>query len=218
MINLITAKYMVMIMMRIFKKKVTCEELNEKENQLKQTIYKLKKRNRHLENRLKILTTTTMNLSPLSARFSELQYQFTEFIRKFSEGSVKQKEITKPKQIKTQVQQKTQVPNYPENDSAHLTPLEQKGLVFIGKLQDEAKSQMILVGNLTTNLYPNRMDRKIRTTVSNILRKLVDLGFIHRERRCNYWYIGLTPKGYQMIKKLLQLNPLKNLIELYEEK
>jgi len=207
-----------MIMMRIFKKKVTCEELNEKENQLKQTIYKLKKRNRHLENRLRILTRATTNLSPLSKRFSELQNQFTELISKFTEGSVMQKKNNEPKQIKSKVQHKAHPPVYPENDSVHLTPLEQKGLAHIGKLQDEAKSQMILVGNLTTNLYPNRMDRKIRTTVSNILRKLVDLGLIHRERRCNYWYIGLTPKGYQMIKKLLQQNPLKNLIELYEEK
>jgi len=107
---------------------------------------------------------------------------------------------------------------FTDEEAAHLTQLEQKGLIFIGRLQDDTKSHMIPVGALTSNLYPERPSLKIKTTVSNILKKLVHLGFVNRERRGNYWYIGLTAKGYNVIKKLLQQNPLKNLVELYEEK
>ncbi len=105
-----------------------------------------------------------------------------------------------------------------EEEAVHLTPLEQKGLIFIGKLQDETKSPMIPVGALTCNLYPERPSLKIKTTVSNILKKLIHLDLVNRERRGNYWYIGLSARGYTLIRKLLQQNPLKNLVEMYEEK
>ncbi len=43
----------------------------------------------------------------------------------------------------------------------------------------------------------------------NIFKKRVYMGLITHQRRGNYWYIHLTPKGYEMIKNLMQQNPLK---------
>ena len=77
---------------------------------------------------------------------------------------------------------------------------------------------MIPVGSLTSNLYPDRVNRRIKTTVSNILKKQVELGLINRERRGNTWYVGLTSRGYKAVKKVLHQNQLKNLMQLYEKK
>ena len=102
--------------------------------------------------------------------------------------------------------------------SGHLTQLEQKRLVFIGRLQNEAGTPIIPVRLLTANLYPDKVNHKIKITVSNILKKHVDLGYINRERRGNYWYFGLTQRGYKAIRKLLNQNQLLYLAELYEKK
>ena len=55
--------------------------------------------------------------------------------------------------------------------------------MFIAKLQNESGGNWIPVGSLTSNLYPDRVNRKIKTTTSNILRKLVDSGLIVREKK-----------------------------------
>ena len=122
------------------------------------------------------------------------------------------------KSIKSNIHKEVVSEEIIEKRSAHLTQLEQKGLIFIGKLQNESGSQIIPVRLLTNNLYPDRLNHQIKTTVSNILKKHIEMGLIIRERRGNYWYIGLTEKGYKTIKKLLHQNQLKNLVELYEKK
>jgi len=156
-------------------------------------------------------------LSPLSTRFTELECRFTEFSQQFNNDSLSQGKMESIEHIQSKSPKKAPAPTSMNVKNENLTPLEQKGLVFIGRLQDESRSSMIPVGHLTSNLYPDRVTRKMKTTVSNILRKLINLGLISRERRGNYWYIGLTAKGYRVIKKLFQQNPLKNLVQLYEE-
>jgi len=201
--------------MRLFKKKITEEEFRKFEKRIKRNFQKVKKDNRELENRLTVLTKVTMGLCPLSKQFTELRNQFTELVKQFTSGSLNRDkaEDKKPLTIKKRVIH-TEIIN---KQSGHLTQLEQKGLIFIGRLQNESGSHMIPVGMLTSNLYPDKLNQKIKTTVSNILKKHVELGMIMRERRGNYWYIGLTSKGYKAIKKLLHQNQLKNLIQLYEK-
>ena len=188
------------------------------EKHLQQSLHRLKKQDRHLENRLKILTKAAMEPAPLSRQFSELQNQFNGFITQFRNDSPNSQKTQDNEPIQPEKPLKGLGGGFTEEEAIHLTQLEQKGLIFIGRLQDETKSPMIPVGVLTSNLYPDRPSLKIKTTVSNILKKLIHLGLVNRERRGNYWYIGLSAKGYNVIKKLLQQNPLKNLIELYEEK
>jgi hypothetical protein len=51
---------------------------------------------------------------------------------------------------------------------------------------------MIPVGILAEYLYPGKVNHQIKTTVSNILKKNIELGLIHRERQGIIWYAGLT--------------------------
>ncbi len=203
--------------MWFFEKKVTEEEFSKFQKQVQKSFQKVKADNRDLGKQLTVLTKVTMALSPLSKRFTELQRQFTELLKQFSGGSLnRQKKVEQsPPQLKTE---KKQPSGFTDIQSGHLTQLEQKGLIFIGRLQNESGSQMIPVGSLTSNLYPDRVNRRIKTTVSNILKKQVELGLINRERRGNTWYVGLTSRGYKVVKKVLHQNQLKNLMQLYEKK
>lgn len=203
--------------MKFFKKKVTKEEFQKFEKHVQKSFMKFRRENRVLENRLEVLTKVTMSLCPLSKQFTELQHQFTELVKQFSNNSLNQPEQEKEIPIEPHDQPKEDSPKLTDNISVHLTQLEQKGLVFIGKLQNEAGSKMIPVGILTENLYPAMVNEKIKTTVSNILSKNSELGLIHRERQGNHWYVGLTVKGYKkIIAQLLNQKQLKNLISLYE--
>jgi len=204
--------------MRFFKKKVTEEEFHGFEKMVQRSIKSMKKENQDLKNQLEVLTKVTMSLCPLSKQFTELQHQFTELVKQSSNGSLNRQEEEKEIPVEPQNQQKAASSEFNEKLSGHLTQLEQKGLVFIGKLQNEAGSGMIPVGILTENLYPDKMNQKIKTTVSNILKKNIELGLIHRERRGNYWYVGLTVSGYKAVNKLFHQNQLKNLVQLYEKK
>ena len=103
--------------------------------------------------------------------------------------------------IKNHIKTKNKIQKYSNFDFNNLTQLEQKGFLFITRLQNESGGDWIPVGSLTFNLYPDRVNRKIKTTISNILRKLIDSGLIFRERKGNYWYIRLTNKGFEIIKK-----------------
>ena len=170
--------------MWFFEKKVTEEEFSKFQKQVQKSFQKVKADNRNLGNQLTVLTKVTMALSPLSKRFTELQRQFTELLKQFSGGSLnRQKKVEQsPPQLK---EEKKQPSGFTDIQSGHLTQLEQKGLIFIGRLQNESGSQMIPVGSLTSNLYPDRVNRRIKTTVSNILKKHVELGLVNRERRGN---------------------------------
>jgi len=204
--------------MWLFKKKITEEEFRKFEKRILRSFTKIRKDNRDLENRLAVLTKVIMALCPLSKQFTELQQQFTEFVKQFSHTSLNRNKKEDKIPIKPQIPKKVASSGFADKRSGHLTQLEQKGLVFIGRLQNETGSHMIPVGILTSNLYPDRVNHKIKTTVSNILKKHIELGLIIRERRGNYWYIGLTSRGYKAIKKLLHQNQLKNLVQLYEKK
>lgn len=201
---------------RLFKKKATYEELKDLEKHLQRSISQLHSQDHHLENRMRMFTRIAMTLSPLSREFSELQGQFEEFKALFKKESPVQQEakISEQQQLEKPIALAPPLPS--QNRPMHMAPHEQKGLILIGKLLDEARSQEIPVGALTSNLYPDRAVRTSKTTVSNILKKLVDMGLITRQRRGNYWFISLTAKGYDMIKNLLQQNPLKNLERVYE--
>ena len=68
---------------------------------------------------------------------------------------------------------------------------------------------------MTSNLYLDKLNRKIKTTTSNILKKLVDSELIIRERKGNYRFIRLTNEGFEVIKKVLNNNQLKSLVCVY---
>jgi len=61
------------------------------------------------------------------------------------------------------------------------------------------------------------VNKKIKTTVSNILRELIDSELIIRERKGNYWFIRLTNKRFGTVKKELNKNQLKSLINVYKK-
>ena len=203
--------------MWFFKKKVTQEEFRQFGNRVEKSFHEVKEHNRDLENRLEVLTNVTIALCPLSKQFTELQRQFTELLKQFTNSPLNcQKNATEaPLLLKKEPRD---LPAFSDAKSRHLTQLEQKGLIFIGRLQNESGSNMIPVGSLTMNLYPEQLNRRIKTTISNVLKKLVELGFVNRERRGNQWYVGLTNSGYMTIRKVLNENQLKNLIQLYEHK
>ncbi len=203
--------------MWLFKKKLTEEAFQKFEKRILKSFQKVRADNRLLEKQITVLTKVTMTLCPLSKRFTELQRQFTELLKQFSSGSLnRQKKVEQsPPQLK---EEKRRPSGFTDIQSGHLTQLEQKGLIFIGRLQNESGSQRIPVGSLTSNLYPDRVNRRIKTTVSNILKKQVELGLINRERRGNCWYVALTSRGYKAVKKVLHQNQLKNLMQLYEKK
>ena len=204
--------------MRFFKKKVTKDEFQEFEKRIQKSFKIIRKKNRDLENRVDVLTKVIISLCPLSKQFTELQHQFTELVKQFNDGSLnnkKHKDII-PIELHSQVLENSL--EIMEIQSVHLTPLEQKSLVLIGRLQNEAGSKIIPVGFLTENLYPDKVNLRIKTTVSNILNKIIEFGLINRERHGNYWHIGLTKKGYITLIKMFHQNQLKNLIQLYEKR
>ena len=47
------------------------------------------------------------------------------------------------------------------------------------------------------------------------LKKLIDSELIIKERKGNYWFIRLTNKGFEIIKKELNKNQVKSLINVY---
>ena len=200
--------------MWIFKKKVTEEEFQKFKKNVQRSFKKVKADNKDFKNRLKVLTKVTMALCPLSKQFTELQRQFTELLKQFSSTSLNRKEI-RDNNIEIETKSKNKVVENTESLFNNLTQLEQKGFLFIAKLQNESGGNWIPVGSLTSNLYPDRINRKIKTTISNILKKLIDLGLIIRERRGNYWFIRLTNKGFEIVKKELNKNQLKSLINVY---
>ena len=196
---------------------MTVEKFQKFEERVRRSFQDVKKDNRGLKNKVVVLTEKITVLSPLSEQFAELQHQFTELVRQFSGGSLNrpvEERLTPQKHPPS----KEHTSPATRKRSGDLTHLEQKGLVFIGRLQNEAGKGFIPVGMLTENLYPDKLNRKIKTTVSNILKKHVELGLIHRERMGNHWYAGLTEKGYHTIKKLLDENQLKHLTRLYEKR
>ena len=119
--------------------------------------------------------------------------------------------------IKSENKSKNKVIENSESAFNDLTELEKKGFLFIAKLQNESGGNRIPVGSLTSNLYPDRINRKIKTTTSNVLKKLIVSELIIRERKGNYRFIRLTNKGFGIIKKELNKNQLKSLVGVYEE-
>jgi hypothetical protein len=204
--------------MWIFKKKVTMEAFQEFEKRVKGSFQTVKNENNTLKQQIENLTRITIALIPLSKQFTELQHQFTELIKQFTNSSLNRTQIAENTPNTVPKQEKETLTNISDSQIKEMTQLEQKALIFIGRLQNETGSQMIPVGSLTTNLYPDRVNRKIKTTTSNILKKLIELKLINRERRGNYWYIGLTKQGYQAVRKELNQHQLKNLMQLYEQK
>jgi hypothetical protein len=200
--------------MKLFQKKVNELEYHKFRKHIQNSVETVQRDNKNLKKQLTIISQVTMNLLPLSKKFTDIQSQFTDIVKNFTTLSMNQKKHKEETEINSRslTQNKQQIYH---NNSDHLTQLEQKGLIFIGKLQNEAGSQHIPVGSLTLNLYPDRNNRKIKTTVSNILKKLQNKGFIQRERQGNHWYVGLTTNGFGEIKKALNQNQLKNLIQIY---
>ncbi len=193
--------------MWFFKKKISEKEFQKFKQNVRRSFKKVKADNKDLENRLKVLTKLTMALCPLSK-------QFTELLKQFSGGSLNRQKVTDNK-IESENKLKSKIPVNSESAFNGLTQLEQKGFLFIAKLQNESGGNWIPVGSLTSNLYPDKINRKIKTTISNILKKLVDSGLIIRERKGNYWFIRLTNKGFEIVKKELNKNQLKSLINVY---
>jgi hypothetical protein len=200
--------------MRLIRKKVTESEYHKFKKHIQSSVETVQKDNKSLKKQLTIISQVTMNLLPLSKKFTDIQSQFTDIVKNFTTLSMNQNKQKEEAVIKNETPIQTNQQIY-HNNSDHLTQLEQKGLLFIGKLQNEVGSQNVPVGSLTTNLYPDRNNRKIKTTVSNILKKLQDQGFIQRERQGNNWYVGLTTNGFEEIKKTLDQNQLKSLMQIY---
>lgn len=215
--------------MRFFRKKVTLEDFGRFEKSVQDSFEKIKHHNQDLEKQLAVITQVTMALCPLSERFRELQKQFTEFVNEHQEEHERFSELISEQHYEKGPENSTTILNenksgmekksssVKRNEPNKLTQLEQKGLIFIGKLQNEAGSAKIPVGLLTTNLYPNQVNRRIKTTVSNILKTLANAKLILRERQGNHWFIGLTPSGFQQLRNLLNTNQLANLVQLYEK-
>lgn len=204
--------------MWIFKKKLSEEEFQKFKRGVRRSFKKVKTDHRILENRITVLDKGLNELRPLSKRFTELQHQFTELLKQFSSGSLNRQEEVSKLSFQNRETKKHSSFEFTEKQTRNLSQLEQKGLIFIGRLQNEMSGHWIPVGSLTSNLYPDRINRQIKTTVSNILKKLIELGLVNRERRGNYWYVGLTNKGYLMAKQTLNQNQLKNLTQLYNRR
>ncbi|OVE79267.1 hypothetical protein BVY01_02925 [bacterium I07] len=201
--------------MRLFKRKITEDEFRVFEKTIIGSFQKVKKDNKKLRKKIALLMKVTATLTPLLKRFTELQNQFTESTKQSStntQNTIENEAITtiKPIKIKKIIESEKCI-------SHQLTELEKRGLIWIGRLQNEAGSRIIPVRILTDNLYPEKPSRKMKTTVSNILKKHAELGMIHRERRGNYWYIGLTQKGFQELKQLFNENSLPHLRKLFEK-
>ena len=201
--------------MWLFNKKVSQDDFKKFKNNIKRSFLKFKKDIKQLNQRCELLNKELNKVKPLSKRFSELQDQFTELLRQFTSGSLNRKK-TSYIDIKSENKPISKIAENSESVFNNLSQLEQKGFIFIGKLQNESGGNWIPVGSLTSNLYPDKMNRKIKTTVSNVLRKLINSEIITRERKGNYWFIRLTVKGFEIIKKELNRNQLKSLVQVYE--
>lgn len=198
--------------MWIFKKKISHDEFVKFKSNVKRSFRRYRKDIKHLNQKCEFLNKELSKVNPLSKRFSELQNQFTELLRQFTNSSVNRKTNDITKKIS---EPKSALSENNELVFKTLSHLEQKGFLFIGKLQNEAGGNWIPVGSLTTNLYPDRINKKIKSTVSNVLKKLIDSGLIIRERKGNYWFIRLTKNGFKTTRQELHKNQLKSLIEAY---
>ena len=200
--------------MWIFKKKVSQDDFIKLKTNLKRSFSKHKKDMKILNQQCEFLKKEINKIKPLSKKFSDFQNQFTELLKQFTNSPLNRKE-TVNNNIKSENKSKNKVTENSESDFNTLTQLEQKGFLFIARLQNESGGNWIPVGSLTSNLYPDRINRKIKTTTSNILKKLIDSGLIVRERKGNYWFVRLTNKGFEIIKKELNKNQLKSLVNVY---
>ncbi len=202
--------------MWLFKKKASHDDFIKLKSNVRISFRKHKKDMKILNQKCQFLEKEINKIKPLSKQFSKLQNQFTELLKQFTNTSVNRKEIVnKSNNIKIENKQKNKISENSESAFNDLTELEKKGFMFIARLQNESGGNWIPVGSLTSNLYPDRINRKIKTTTSNILKKLINSELINRERKGNYWFIRLTNKGFEIIKKELNKNQLKSLVNVY---
>lgn len=99
----------------------------------------------------------------------------------------------------------------------NLTPHQKKAFSLIVGLLNEAGEEWLPVSSLTSELYPGKEAKKIRNSVSNTLKPLLNKKLIQRKRQGNYVFLRLTKEGYKTSKNLLSKNQLKNLTKIYEK-
>ena len=157
------------MILRLFKKKASFQELRKLEKNLQIARSQQQTYNQYLETRMKMLTQIAMRLSPLSKEFSELKQQFGELTEQFRSNSpqLHQSQVVIP--VQPNESNNVILQTEDQNDLRYLRPQEQKSLVAIGKLQDESRTQEILISNLQVFLYPDRISKKTNTSLSNIL-------------------------------------------------
>jgi len=140
--------------MWIFKKKLSEEEFQKFKRSVRRSFKKVKTDHRILENRIIVLDKGLNELRPLSKRFTELQHQFTELLKQFSSGSLNRQEEMSKLSLQNRETKKQSSSEFTEKQTRNLSQLEQKGLIFVGRLQNEMSGHWIPVGSLTSNLYP----------------------------------------------------------------
>ena len=139
--------------MWFFKRRVAHSEFMVFRDKVEKDFEKLVNENKELKYKLEILHNKVMELAPLSNHFTELQKQFIDLMRKVS--SVPSKTQSKKKEIEP----REKIPVL--RGDIKLTPLEQKALLIIAKMQNELGSDMFPVKELTMNLYPDHNNHRV---------------------------------------------------------
>jgi len=80
-----------------------------------------------------------------------------------------------------------------------LTDLERKAFILISQLQRELNGDWVPVSDLNKELYPDNIEQKMRTSVSNALGRLDEFSLIERLRKGKRYYIRINRKGFQLI-------------------
>ncbi len=98
-----------------------------------------------------------------------------------------------------------------------LNPLtDTQKLIFIrlNTLQKENKGNQIAIKHLAQELYPNKNYDAVRSTLSEYLGILIDLGLVDKSRKGKQTYVYITNKGSKALenikeKKLKNINKIK---------
>jgi len=150
------------------------------------------------------------SIESLEKRFNEVLREFSEIREQFTDISVKARSSVEA----PETERKKRFVKFSEVSFDELSSLEKKALVLLGRLQNESVAEWLPVGELTRALYGEMDVLSKRTTVSNVLKKLSEVGLADRERRGNYWYVRITVKGFEIVKKVVNKAQFKNLSKL----
>jgi len=197
-----------------FDQRVSRREFLRFQKRVQESFQEARRDVQRLSARCDALESDLRTFTALSERFSELHKRFTELTEQFTELQNRYRSVGAMSSVPEVQPPPEQTPHH-RTTLTQLTALERKGFLYIGKLQNDAGGEWIPIRSLAAHLYPDRSSRRVQTTISNVLKKLLDAGLVARERQQNFWFVRLTDDGFRLLRQELHAKQLQGLLRVY---